>query len=221
MWLLSRRTIWRRRRRAQGFWRAARRRAMIAAMTRRAVPRKTTARYLENSALHHLGRFSSSAGNLRRILMRKVEKSARAHGTDRDDGAALVAALIERFERSGLLDDGDYAKARAVSLLRRGRSARAIRADLAAKGVARAEIDAALEGLSEESAAPELAAAITHARRRRLGPYRPPADRAERRERDLASLARAGFDYATARRIIEAEGPDALEALSGADETPP
>jgi len=51
------------------------------------------------------------------------------------------------------------------------------------------------------------------ARRRRLGPYRMPEVRAERRDKDLAALARAGFDYDTARRVIEAETLDDLDRL--------
>jgi regulatory protein len=44
------------------------------------------------------------------------------------------------------------------------------------------------------------------ARRRRLGPYRP-AERATFREKDLAALARAGFGFALARSVIDAERP--------------
>ena len=51
---------------------------------RRRVPRKATPKRLERVALHYLERYSSSSENLRRVLMRRVERSARAHGTDRD-----------------------------------------------------------------------------------------------------------------------------------------
>lgn len=68
-------------------------------------PRKATAKYLENAALYYLQRFSSSAANLRRVMIRKVEKSAHYHGTEPDEGAALVDAMIERYLSSGLLDD--------------------------------------------------------------------------------------------------------------------
>ena len=43
------------------------------------------------------------------------------------------------------------------------------------------------------------------ARRRRLGPWRSGPERAARRDRDLAALARAGFDLQTARAVIDAE----------------
>ncbi|MGH6947427.1 MAG: regulatory protein RecX, partial [Kiloniellales bacterium] len=58
---------------------------------------------------------------------------------------------------------------------------------------------------------PELKAALAFARRRRLGPYRAEPDRAGRRERDLAALARQGFAYELARRVIDCRDPAALE----------
>ena len=63
----------------------------------------------------------------------------------------------------------------------------------------------------------ELQAAIALARRRRLGVYRLAAARADYRDRDLAALARAGFSYDIARRVIEAEDEAALIALVDAE----
>ena len=178
-------------------------------------PRKATPDYLRNAARYHLDRYPASAAHLRRLLLAKVERSARFHDTGRDEGAAAVDALIAEFLDKGLLDDARYAAGRARSLFQRGASARRIRSALAMKGVAREFIDQALEDLHEEAAEPELAAALGYARRRRLGPYRVAAARAERREKDLAALGRQGFGYALARRVIEADDLSELEAEAG------
>lgn len=175
-------------------------------------PKKATAKHLENVALWYLQRFAASADSLRRVLMRRVEKSARAHDTDRDEGAAFVEDIIARFRASSLLDDRVYAEGRTLSLHRRGISTRGIRARLAAKGVGADDIDAALAMLRDQTADPDLAAAIAYARRRRIGPYRTRGDREEMRERDLAALARQGFGYDIARRVIEALDIGELEA---------
>jgi len=175
-------------------------------------PKRVTPQYLENAALHYLERFASSAANLRRVLMRKVDRSAQAHGTDREEGARWVDALIERYRGSGLLDDAGYARMKAESLHRRGASSRAIREKLAAKGVARDHVDQALDRVEEDVEGDvDLAAALALARRRRLGPYRPPEARAAHREKDLAALGRAGFAYDIARRVVDAEDPDSVE----------
>lgn len=178
-------------------------------------PWRATPQYLERAALFYLERYASSAENLRRVLRRKVERSARAHGTDREAGFAAVDALVARFARSGLVDDRRYAEGKAASLHRRGGSARAIRAALTAKGVPADEIDVAITALQDAAADPELAAACAFARRRRLGPWRRPEDRAAMWTKDLAALGRGGFNFDTARRVLQAETPEELEAESG------
>lgn len=189
-------------------------------------PRKATPTHLENAALYYLGRFASSAENLRRVLMRKVLRSARFHGTDADDGRAAVERLVARFVRAGLVDDVAYAAARAQTLHRRGAAPKLIARRLRDKGVAAEAIDAALKGLGIGAAEVELAAAVNLARRRRLGPFgrkarsadKTPASKrhaAKEREKALASLARAGFSYDVARRVIDAESADELERQAG------
>lgn len=180
-------------------------------MTGKRGPRKATATYLRNAAVYYLDRYASSTANLRRLLMAKVDRSARAHDTDRAEGAAAVEALLADFVRDGVLDDARYAKGRALALYRRGASSRAIRGRLAAKGVAAEHIGPAIATLRDESDEPDLTAALTFARRRRLGPYRPPAARADHRARDLAALGRQGFAYDLARRVIDAEDVASLE----------
>jgi regulatory protein len=189
----------------------------------RKIPRKTTAQYLENSALYHMERFSSSAANLRRIMMAKVERSARSHDTDREEGAAQVEDIIARFLSSGLLDDEVYATAKARSLHRRGTSSWAIHAKLAAKGVDKSAIQKALVALEGEDPDPEFTAAIIFARRRHIGPFRrgprsgtAPEDHKPEdqkvREKELASMGRAGFCFDMARRIIDAESEESLSS---------
>ncbi len=187
---------------------------------KRRAPRRATPKSLENAALFHLARFASSAENLRRVLMRRVERSARVHQTDIEEGAAAVAEIVARFTASGLIDDAGYAAGRALSLFRRGASRRKIRVFLSQKGVGDEDIEAALAGLARESGDPELAAALTLARRRRLGPYRVPGDRDDHRQKDLAILARAGFGYQVARRIIDSANVADLEEEAKPTEEP-
>ena len=56
----------------------------------------------------------------------------------------------------------------------------------------------------------EWKAAVALARRRRLGPFRH-KDRKEHRTKDLAAMARGGFDYQLARKVIDAVDPDSLD----------
>jgi len=181
----------------------------------RRLPKPATAKRLENVALYYLQRFAASSESLRRVLMRRVSKSAYYLDTDPTEGAAYVEDIISRFQGSGLLDDTIYAEGQVKSLFRRGLSRRAISSRLMEKGVDRAIIDTQLNALLEDNPDPDLKAAIAFAKRRRLGPFRPADQRPDRRQRDLASLARGGFDFETANKVIGAEDELALEEMVG------
>src|SRR5690606_18757583 len=123
----------------------------------------------------YLERYAPSAAHLRRVLERRLLR----RGLDPAGFAPALDRLGTALARAGLIDDRRYAEARALSLTRRGGSARAIRARLAASGVDRALIDRALAARAAEADPatgddrrdPERAerqAAIAHARRRRL-----------------------------------------------------
>lgn len=176
---------------------------------------KISERHLENVALYYLQRFAATAETLRRVLKRRVERSAKVHGTDRAEGGAMAEAVIARMQAAGLVDDRAFAAARAARLHGRGASPRQIEAKLKEKGVAAALIRDALAGLGDaaEGGTGDTAfrAAVNLARRKRLGPFRPEPEREAWREKDLAAFARAGFSYATARRILDAKGPEEVE----------
>jgi regulatory protein len=159
---------------------------------------------LEAAALRYLERYAASAAHVQKLLLAKVRRSAERHGTDAEAGAAYVRALIERLQRSGVLDDGRYAEGKAQSLRRRGGSARSIRAALTAKGVSREEVETALSAADDGTLSGEadLVAARRLAQRRRLGPWRK-RDRASHRMKDLAALGRGGFSYEIARQVID------------------
>jgi len=168
---------------------------------------------LERWALHYLERFSSSAANLRRVLMRRVRQRAGADTELVARMAPAIAALAARYVAAGLIDDAAYAAARAELRHRRGESVRRIRADLAAKGV-EAEVSAtALAALRAAVPETDLAAACAFARRRRLGPYRRNAAPADRL-RELAAFARAGFGRREAEAVLACPDGEAVEALA-------
>jgi regulatory protein len=173
----------------------------LASKSGRRPPPKITPSYLENAALHYLERYSSSRANLRRVLMRKVDRSLTHWGGEREEVAPMVDAVIAKLAGLGYLDDAAYAEIKVRGLRRKGASARLIQAALAAKGV---EAETTAAALAEQEPESELAAAFTLARRRRLGPYRPADKRAEFRAKDLATLGRAGFSWETARQVVEA-----------------
>ncbi len=177
--------------------------------------RPITAKYLRNAATFYLERYPSTAERLRRVLNRRVAKARLLEAPVMDDVERTINSIVAKFVDAGVIDDKAFAQTKARALHRRGTSTRLTRRKLELAGIDAATLDQAMAGLDEEldtdPARREWRAATALARRRRLGPYRPADDRKDHRARDLAAMARAGFDYDLARKVIDAPTPDALD----------
>ena len=181
---------------------------------RRPPPRVSRADF-ERAALRHLERYPSSVAGLRAVLERRAQRSFAHHGEGLNEAEAIIPDVVERMQAYGFLDDRRYGEALIRRLRARGNSLRRIAIRLHERGVASDVREALLADAGEAVA--ELEAARTYARRRRFGVHRRPdryatADAGEdgdaeedRRRRELASLARAGFAFETARRALEEE----------------
>lgn len=178
-------------------------------------PRKITESSLRNIALYYLQRYASSRENLKRVLMRRVYRSAQVHDIDMEEAGGWVEKLADQLTKSGVVDDQVYAEGRTRALFRRGVSPRGIARRLQEKGVTEDIIDRVIRQLHEQADDPKLLAAIRLAKRRRLGPFRDSATRGPRFDKDLAALARAGFDYQTAHRVLSAASVDELREMAG------
>jgi regulatory protein len=156
----------------------------------------------------------------------------------------LVTGAIDRLSELGMLDDEAFATQWVESRDRaRPRGERALRTELAQRGVDRAVVDATLverrdrmltdadavepAGMNGDRGSPDEAAARRLIERREAS-LRRYLDPRERRNRAYALLARNGFDPATASEVARrwvAEGADEVDAdaepdvRSGIDET--
>jgi regulatory protein len=188
-----------------------------AATSNPAVPRVPDATTLRAAALAHLSRFAATEAGLTRVLERKVQSWARK-STEAPESVASQAAmaracipeLVRRLVESGAVSDATFAQTRARALARAGRSRRAIGAHLAVRGVSAA---LAAEALPDDPSH-DLVAALIHARKRRLGPWRTEAASPERLRRELGSLARAGFAHDIATSALRSDLDAAERAIN-------
>jgi regulatory protein len=165
---------------------------------------------LHEAALQHLARFAATEAGLVRVLDRQITRWMREAGAEAEAAAALHQAAREvarALAGSGAVDDAAFARARALRLVRAGRSRRAVATHLAGKGVDPGVLEQALPDEADE-----LASALAFARRRRLGPFRGGDADAEERRRELGALGRAGFPRAIAEQALAMERDEA-EAL--------
>jgi regulatory protein len=177
-------------------------------------PKPITARSLQDAAASYLERYPSTAEGLRRVLMRRVRKAEAADAPVIDNVQQTIDAIVARFVAAGMIDDKAFAQTKARALHRRGTSGRLTRRRLKLAGIDDHTLDKAMAGLDRELDTDpqqrEWQAAVALARRRRLGPFRD-KDRGPHRNRDLAAMARAGFDYDLARKVIDAADRDIID----------
>lgn len=181
---------------------------------------------LRNAAMAHLARYSATEVGLVRVLDRRIQRWASRAATfgDPPDRVAELAAsaridaraVARALVASGVVDDAAYAEARARSLTRSGRSRRVIGAHLAQRGI---DSDLAAASLPDD-ADTELAAALTQARKRRIGPFAvldapsdDPLAESRIRNRALGALARAGFSRDVAERALSMEREEADQLI--------
>jgi regulatory protein len=176
---------------------------------------------LHDAALAYLARYAATEAGLRSVLERRVDRWKRLAQQNEPDAEAIAAQaaaarnavreVVARLVAAGAVNDAAYAESRARSLVRAGRSRRAVSAYLAAKGVVPETAAAATATLALEQS--ELAAALVLARKRRIGSFRhgQAPDEAGRR-RELGVLARAGFSGSIAHQALTMD-LDQAEAL--------
>jgi regulatory protein len=163
---------------------------------RKKTVRKITPQRLKNIALYYLKRFESSRENLRSVLRRRIDEYARTDSTfDKSQVYECVEEILNDFERLHYLDDARYARLKIQNYLAAGKPERYIKIKLRQKG-----IDEKLaEDLFAENDYDPLTMALQFARKKKIGPFRAdPESIKANRQKDLAALIRAGFDYETA-----------------------
>ena len=166
----------------------------------------------------YLRRYWPSRAQLRRVLLRHIDRNWHRWGGDREEARGRVQPLLEELVASGALNDARFTQAWVEQLDRKGMSRRAIIAKMREKGVSEELVQHELRRVEMEGGDRELMRAIAYARRRRLGPAQTdPVRRESRRKKDLAAMARAGFSYSVASTVLRAEDLDALieEAREG------
>ncbi|WP_112383428.1 RecX family transcriptional regulator [Sphingomonas carotinifaciens] len=156
---------------------------------------------LERLALRYVERFATTRGKLIAYLRRKV----RERGWAGEPGDA--AALADRMVDLGYVNDRVFAEARVGALGRRGLGARRVAGALREAHVGEADSEALAPVIEGQA----MAAALTFARRKRIGPYgRGEADR-DVQQKQLAAMLRAGHDFALSRRIVACAPGDVPE----------
>lgn len=175
--------------------------------TRSRPPTPLTYDALREIGLRYLDRYDASVGKLRRVLTTRAKTmSAQLEPEQRPDPEQVsewIEGVLSRYVEVGIVNDARFSEQLASSLRRRGLGKRAIENRLRQRGISTEVAAQAVVNADEGCEDSEYVAACQLVRRRKLGHLRSEERREICRNRDLATLARAGFAWDIARRALE------------------
>lgn len=162
--------------------------------TRRAQKQPISAQQLRQLALSYVARYATSQAKLTHYLQRKINE----RGWETDDRPP-ISQIVAQMVDMGFVDDEAFATSRKDSLIRRGYGETRIRSALHQAGID-SETTNKIVDIEEDRA---LEIALAYARKRRLGPYFLGAPDQKSRQKQLASLLRAGHNLTIALQILD------------------
>lgn len=162
--------------------------------------------WLKQAGLRYLGRFAASEAQFRRVMSRKIKSAEERVSEDPAEHLRWVDEAVEYAKLYGGINDEQLSRSLLNSMRRQGLSTAMIRQKLRQKGLSAEQVKLAFEEREEERdpQLDQLASAARAARKRRLGPWGPSGLDYPARQKQLAALARRGFSFGIAKRVLEA-----------------
>ena len=165
--------------------------------------KKITPVRLKNIALYYLKRYDTTKAALRQVLMKRVNEYAYYNPEyDKSDAVGWIEDIISDFERYGYLDDRRFAENRCRDYIAAGKAKRYIVGKLKEKGVN----EDIIERCFAEQEYNAFDVALKLAKKKKIAAFRKNAGEwREMRQKDMAVLVRAGFDYDTVAAVVDYE----------------
>ena len=104
-------------------------------------PKSITQQSLRSAGLRYLEKYAASTQSLRDVLNRRISKCQPPDDPDPPILKQWIEDIIEQFTNAGLLNDQQFAQARAETLFNKGASIQMIRSKLTQKGIASGILD--------------------------------------------------------------------------------
>ena len=163
--------------------------------------RRVSLKRLKNKAAGYLGRYASTERKLTQVLIKFIKRKWPEISID--DAKDEIQETVKWCREYGFVNDASYVLMKVKSGRAKGYSAKQIKQKLALAGISSEEVLAAFSDV-EDNSDTEFQAALTMARKKRIGPYaRSPITDHEERTRQMARLARAGYSYEICKNVFD------------------
>ncbi len=157
---------------------------------------------MRNFSLIYIEKYAPSKQQLRTYLLKKYLK-IKIPNINKKNISDLIDVVLEDLENSKFVNDKFYSKSKAQSLIRRGSSINKIRNYLISKGIKDKHISETIDEIKENNEDQDFFSAIKICKKKRIGPARAESNRPLFYKKDIAVLARAGFDFGISRKVMD------------------
>ena len=152
---------------------------------------------LKKYAFSYLSKYDTSKKNLSRILHNKVRRM-NLNKKDKYTLYSSIASIITDLEINKLIDDKNFTQSKIHSLSLQGKSKISIISYLMQKGIEKNMVEKTFKNFELKNPNWESESAKIFARKKKLG-----VKYSNNLEKDLAKMARAGFNYRIIKEILE------------------
>ena len=147
-------------------------------------------------AINYLSKYSSSKTNLERVLRNKIRRT----NIEKKEKFTLynsIPEIIKKLEKNNFLNDYNYTTSKINLLISNGKSKIFIKNYLLKKGIDKKLSSEIFAELNEKDSNWEIKSARTFARKKNF------QNNKNNNEKNLSKMARAGFSYEIAKKILE------------------
>jgi len=156
---------------------------------------------IKELALKYLDKYQPSKKSLQIYLFRKVI-DAQSNSIEKSEILKKIEIVLNDLEEKGILNDMLYSEIKSKNFLKRGYSLNKIKQHLSQKGISGELLKQTIEKIQNDETNPDFYSAIRICKKRRIGPYRPVANREIFYKKDMGVLARSGFSYDLAKEVL-------------------
>ena len=174
---------------------------------------EATVEEMQNFSLTYIEKYAPSKQQLRTYLLKKYLKS-KIPNINKKNITDLIDVVLQDLEKKKFLNDKFYSNSKAKSLLNRGSSINKIRYYLLSKGVNTQYISETIDKIKETNKDQDFFSAIKICKKKRIGPSRTENNRTIFYKKDIAILARSGFDFETSRKVMDLNKDEYLKIIN-------
>ena len=174
---------------------------------------EATVEEMRNFAFAYIENYAPSKQQLKTYLLKKYLKT-KIPSVNKSNINDLINVVLEDLEKAKFINDKFYSSSKAKSLIQRGNSINKIRSYLFSKGIKDKYIKSTLDEIITNNEDQDFFSAIKVCKKKRIGPARDENNRPLFYKKDIAILARSGFDFDTSRRVMDLSKDEYLKIIN-------